>query len=313
MFDPSAPQLKRATTVSELRARSGPLASREGLRAGMTFRPGPKDILIATYPKCGTTWLQQIVHGLRTRGSMDFDEITAVVPWIELAFDVGIDLEAPQVAEPRAFKTHLSWDEVPKGARYIYALRDPKDVLVSVYHFHEGWRFEPGTIAIEDFAKEFFMSRATGRRYWRHLSSWWEQRHRGELLMFCYEDMKADLATTIRRIARFIDCELDEDLLDIVLRQSSIDFMRAHERQFDDHLVREARNASRGLPPGGESSKVRRGRVGDHLVEVPAEVSEELDAIWREEIAAKFGLPSYAALRAQLAQECAGSGRRLRP
>jgi hypothetical protein len=279
----------------------------------MTFRPGPKDILIATYPKCGTTWLQQIVHGLRTRGSMDFDEITAVVPWIELAFDVGIDLEAPQVAEPRAFKTHLAWNEVPKGARYIYALRDPKDVLVSVYHFHEGWRFEPGTIAIEDFAKEFFMSRATGRRYWRHLSSWWEQRHRAEVLMLCYEDMKADLPTTIRRIARFIDCELDKDLLDIVVRQSSIDFMRAHERQFDDHLVREVRNASRGLPPGGESSKVRRGRVGDHLIEVPAEVSEELDAIWREEIEAKFGLPSYPELRAQLARECdAGVELRLR-
>lgn len=295
--------LKRATTVGELRARSGPLASEESLRAGMTFRPGPKDILIATYPKCGTTWLQQIVHGLRTRGSMDFDEITAVVPWIELAFDLGIDLEAPQAADPRAFKTHLAWNEVPKGARYIYALRDPKDVLVSVYHFHEGWRFEPGTIPIEDFAKEFFMPRETGRRYWRHVASWWQQRHRSEVLMFCYEDMQADLRPTIRRIARFIDCEFDEDLLDIVVRQSSVEFMRAHRRQFDDHLVREARNASRGIPPGGESSKVRTGRVGDHWLELPEEVSQELDAIWREEIEAKFGLSSYRALRAQLARE----------
>src|ERR671922_1915726 len=110
----SAPFLKRATTLAELRERRGTLASDESLRRGILFRPRATDILIATYPKCGTTWLQQIVHGLRTRGSMDFDEITAVVPWIELAFDVGIDLEAPQVAEPRAFKTHLSWDEVPK-------------------------------------------------------------------------------------------------------------------------------------------------------------------------------------------------------
>jgi hypothetical protein len=235
---------------------------------------------------------------------MDFDEITAVVPWIELAFDLGINLDAPQVAGPRAFKTHLSWNEVPKGARYIYALRDPKDVLVSVYHFHEGWRFEPGTIPIEVFAKEFFMSRESGRRYWRHIASWWEQRHSAEVLMLCYEEMRADLRKTVHRIARFLNCELDAELLDIVARQSSIEFMRAHETKFNDHMVRQARNASRGLPPGGDSSKVRSGREGDHLVELPEDVIHELDRIWREEIEPKFGIPSYGALRAQLEREC---------
>lgn len=121
--------------------------------------------------------------------------------------------------------------------------------------------------------------------------------------MLCYEDMKADLPSTVRRIARFINCELDEDLLEIVVKQSSIEFMRAHGTKFDDHLVREARNASRGLPPGGDSSKVRSGRVGDYFFELPEEVSEQLDAIWREEIEARFGLPSYQAMREQLARE----------
>src|SRR4051812_23528306 len=67
----------------------------------------PSDVLIATFPKCGTTWVQQIVHGLRTRGSMDFEEISLVIPWIERSALLGLDINAPQVAEPRAFKTHL--------------------------------------------------------------------------------------------------------------------------------------------------------------------------------------------------------------
>jgi hypothetical protein len=192
---------------------------------------------------------------------------------------------------------------VPKGARYIYTLRDPKDVLVSVYHFHEGWRFEPGTIPIVSFAREFFMSPESGRRYWRHVASWWEQRHRPEVLMLCYEAMKADLQEAVRKIARFIRCGLDEDLLKVVVRQSSIEFMKAHGSQFDDHLVRRARNAARGLPPGGDSSKVRNGRVGDHLVELPKDVRQELDAIWREEIQKRFGIPSYRVMREQLAKE----------
>jgi hypothetical protein len=305
----SVPIRKRATSLDELRERRGALASEASLRRGISFRPRSTDVLIATYPKCGTTWLQQIVHGLRTRGSMDFDEITAVVPWIELAFDLGINLDASQVTAPRVFKTHLTWSEVPKGARYIYALRDPKDVLVSVYHFHEGWRFEPGTIPIGTFAREFFMSPESGRRYWRHVASWWEQRHRPKVLMLFYEDMKADLRAAIQSIARFIGCELDENLLEVAARQSSIEFMKAHGTKFDDHLVRRARNAARSLPPGGDSSKVRNGRVGDHLVEIPKDVSQELDLIWREEIETRLGLPCYEAMREQLTRENDGMKR----
>jgi hypothetical protein len=42
------------------------------------FEPRSSDVFIVTYPKCGTTWVTQIAHSLRTRGSMDFDEITEV-------------------------------------------------------------------------------------------------------------------------------------------------------------------------------------------------------------------------------------------
>jgi hypothetical protein len=37
--------------------------------------------------KEGTIWVQQICHQLRTGGDMEFEEISQVVPWIELARD----------------------------------------------------------------------------------------------------------------------------------------------------------------------------------------------------------------------------------
>jgi hypothetical protein len=58
-----------------------------------------------------------------------------------------------------------------------------------------------------------------------------------------------------------------------------------------------------GLPPGGDSSKVRTGNVGDHTRELPPEVSMDFDRIWREEIEAPLGFVSYAALRAALGRE----------
>jgi membrane protein len=108
---------RRATTVQEMEellVRSFPRNER-----WQAFQPRPSDIIITPYAKCGTTWLQQIAHGLRTRGSMDFNEITEVTPWIENAALLGWDLDAEQAANPRLFKSHLAWREVPKGARYI--------------------------------------------------------------------------------------------------------------------------------------------------------------------------------------------------
>ena len=111
--------LRRPASIAELRAANEKFATEAGVATGLAYRPESTDVFVTPYPKCGTTWVQQIVHGLRTGGSMDFDEITAVVPWLELASDMGMDVHAPQMASPRAFKSHLSYDEIPKGGRYI--------------------------------------------------------------------------------------------------------------------------------------------------------------------------------------------------
>lgn len=297
-----SPSLKRARSVAELASYRGGIGSMESRARGLAFEPQPTDVLIATFPKCGTTWLQQIIHGLRTRGSMDFDEITLAVPWLELALDLGSDLNWPQAARPRAFKTHLTWEEIPKGGRYLFMVRNPKDVVVSLYYFHQGWRFEPGAITIGDYARGFFLAPERGRRYWQHVASWWEQRARNDVLLLSFEATQGDLPGAVRRIASFMDCPLDDELLEIVVRQSTIEFMRAHASQFDDHVVRAARNAANGLPDGGLSSKVRGGRIGDNVQELPLDVRQTLDAIWREEIGSRFGFASYEALSAALSQ-----------
>ena len=76
----------------------------ESVRIGRAMCPRATDVFVVTYPKCGTTWMTQICHSLRTKGSMDFGEITEVCPWDILAFDCGQDLDADHVAEPRVFK-----------------------------------------------------------------------------------------------------------------------------------------------------------------------------------------------------------------
>lgn len=287
----------RPKSIQEMRERTKYFATEEGWQRGLAYQPAPTDVFIVTPPKCGTTWMQQIVHGLRTRGSMDFDEISRVVPWINMAHDMGIDIDAPQVANPKAFKTHSKLNEVPKGGKYIVVVRDPCDALVSDYHFLGEMFFDKNSVSLEEFAREDYIP---DRGVHKHILAFWEQRHEENVLAFCYENMKADLSGTIERVAKFIGIELDDELKQIVLKQSDIKFMQAHKEQFEDHLIRKARSAAMRLPLDGQLNKVRNGQVGESKAAVPDEIKQELDAVWHEEITTKIGLKSYDDLRKEL-------------
>jgi hypothetical protein len=303
------PLRPRPASVAELRELVVFTSNQNPPASPPVFRPGATDVLIATYPKSGTTWAQQIVHGLRSRGSMDFEEISLVVPWIETAPLLGIDLDAAQVAQPRAFKTHLSWELLPKGGRNIYIVREPGDVLVSFYHFLNGVLFEDGSIDMDTFALEFFLADlppddmvlSASARYWEHVRSWWQARTRSDVLFLCFEDMKEDLRAAVERIAAFIGIAADGDLLDLVTRQAGFEFMRAHETQFDDHPTTLAFCRMMGLPPA-PTTKVRAGRVGARHTELSPRIAAMLNAQWQRILAEPLGLRSYDHLRATLAR-----------
>jgi len=289
----------RAIDVAGLRERNSRLISREGRARGLAFRPRPSDVFVSTYPKCGTTLLQQIVHGLRTGGDMDFEEITEVIPWIELAADMGLDPEAEQKALPRAYKTHLAWSEVPKGGRYLYAIRDPLAVLTSFYHFLEGWFFEPGSVDLETFALDYLLAGSGSGRYWEHLVSWWPQRLDENSLFLCYENLVDDLPGSVARIATFIGVEADEQRLEVATRQARIDFMSAHPTKWDDNLLRKARNGYCGLPEDAGSTKVRSGARESAPI-TPA-IKDAWDRSWSEVVEPATGMTSYSELRAAIA------------
>jgi hypothetical protein len=112
--------------------------------------------------------------------------------------------------------------------------------------------------------------------------------------------MKADLPRTVEKVAEFVGIPLDEELKQIVLRQSDIEFMQEHKGQFEERLLRKTRSAAMRLPPDGRLYKVRNGRVGESKGRVPDEIKKELNEIWLEEITATIGLKSYEDLLKEL-------------
>jgi hypothetical protein len=298
----------RARSLAEFGQMGGAMFDPVDIAAGLaSYRPRASDVVITPYGKCGTTWLQQIFHTLRTRGDFDFDDISRVVPWLETAAIVGLDLEAPQRAEPRGFKSHLPYDMIPKGARYIVSFRDPKDAVVSMYRFMEGWFLEPGAVPMTEFAANWIARGATATDYWSHLLSWWNVRDRPEVLVLSYEGMTAEPEATIRQVAAFSGIAVDEELLALTLERSSFGFMLTHKDRFDDALMHAASEVRCNLPPGGDSAKVRKGGSGGHRTELSPEIGAAIDARWAEVVTPMTGFGDYAALEAEVRRRSAAA------
>ena len=92
---------RRNTSLERMKETISLMLTKEGINHGFSFKPRSDDVFIVTYPKCGTTWMQQILHQLRSGGDMSFEEISDLIPFVESAYDIGINMEDEQNFQPR--------------------------------------------------------------------------------------------------------------------------------------------------------------------------------------------------------------------
>ncbi|GMH36637.1 hypothetical protein BSKO_04510 [Bryopsis sp. KO-2023] len=260
------------------------------------FSPKPSDVFLLSPTKSGTTWVQQIMHGLRSRGSMDFDSINGVVPMLETALDDGHDIHGDQPYSPRCFKTHSCWEDRPRGHKYIILVRDPKDRIVSMFEFMQGWAIS-SDISLDSFAKVFGVHHVKDIFPTTHdaIASWWPHRKNPGTLWLHYEDLKLNLPTVVELIANFMGFDTgDKELLDIVTKQASFQFMKAHEDKF---RLEHSNSGSNKAP-----SKVNKG-VANRKNLLPGSASLCMDADWKRFVEPVTGFSTYADLRNHVNQE----------
>ncbi|MGI9608260.1 MAG: sulfotransferase domain-containing protein [Acidimicrobiales bacterium] len=288
--------LRRPTDIADVTDRLENFRSPDAADAVAHFVARPSDVFICTYSKSGTTWMQQILHQLRSGSSMDFDEISVVVPWLETAFDVGIDPHADQQWRPRVFKTHLTRSEAPDGGRYVTVFRDPLTVLPSFHRFFDGWWFESGSISLAEFARGLYMRGSQAGSHWNHLVDWWPHIESADVLAFSYEDMVAAPDRVPAVVAEFLGFDLSDEELAAATHNSSRAVMLEHASKFEEQVLREHRDHLWGLPPGGDASKV----VAATSVEIDDDLRAELDQMWMDTVGAELGFENYDAFRRAL-------------
>lgn len=213
------------------------------------FRFRDDDIVIATYAKSGTTWMQQIVSQLIFDGAEGLP-VSEMSPWLDLRVPPAeVKLAALEAQTHRRFiKTHLPVDALVYSprAKYIYIARDGRDVAWSMHNHHfnanEKWyemlNDTPGRVGppigpadpdVVAYYREW-MAR-DGHPFWpfwENVRSWWEIRHLPNLLLVHFADLKRDLPGQMRRIARFLDITPSPDAWPRIERHCSFEYMKEH-------------------------------------------------------------------------------------
>ncbi|MCF8503668.1 MAG: sulfotransferase domain-containing protein [Caulobacter sp.] len=107
------------------------------------FTPRDGDVIIATAPKVGTTWTQQIVN-LLVFQNPEPRQLGALSPWLDcrLQMPLPVALQVLEAQPHRRFvKSHLPmsalpiWDQV----NYIHVARDGRDACMSYLNHINGY------------------------------------------------------------------------------------------------------------------------------------------------------------------------------
>ena len=237
------------------------------------------DVLICAYFKSGTNWTMQIATQIAYKGRASYDHIHELVPWPDLPDRAGYSLplgdDRPRAACPtglRVIKTHVALGPVPysAAARYVCVVRDPKDVFVSSYHFLRNGMLGPAMPSVQGWL-DAYLSPDTALGSWaEHLQSFWSVRERNNVLFLTYEQMRADLAGTVDKVAAFMGVTLTADERAAVVEQSTFAHMKSIGHKFD--------------APGTTGAMMRRGERGKSGELIPAADQKRIDDYWRAEL-----------------------------
>lgn len=266
------------------------------------FEQRDDDIVIATYPKSGTTWVQQIVGQLVFSGSDDVP-ISSLSPWLELRVQPKVEkLDALAAQTHRRFvKSHSPATALPMSdrLRYIFCGRDGRDAVWSMYAFHAsfvpffyellnappgpyGPPLQPPNCAVEEYFRHWLAhDGAPFWSLWETMRSWWALREAPNILLVHYADLKRDLRGEILRIAQFLGYDPASLDLPSIVEHAGFEYMKRHAA-----LVAPLAGA---MFEGGAESFINKGVNGR----------------WQQVLTADDCARYEARARAELGEECA--------
>ncbi|KAM6956251.1 sulfotransferase 6B1-like [Aplochiton taeniatus] len=232
-----------------------------------------EDVMLVAYPKCGFNWMVGVLQKILAAAT-GVQVQSKMPPLLEFYGPEMLKVvnEAPS---PRFLGTHMHPNNIPssffdKKTKMLVILRNPKDTMVSFYHFSNNNPVIPSAQSWDSFFSKFMSGEVAWGSYFDHVLAWEERLDDPNVMIVTYEQLKQDLSDGIRKMAEFFSFSLSKEQVQTISEHSTFKAMKDNSK--DSH--------------GGLGSVIfRKGEVGDWRNHFSPEQSQEMDSAFHRHLA----------------------------
>jgi Sulfotransferase domain len=241
-------------------------------QAGRNFRIYSDDTFIVSYARSGNLWTRFLVANLvHPDTEVRLSNIEQLVP--DTCNQSNRALK--RIPRPRFIKSHQYFDHRYK--KIIHVVRDPRDVVLSYFHFQRKYRHIADDYPLDCYVDDFLHGRLGSDDWgtWKeNVASWIMTRGDDSgFLGLRYEDMIENPQREVGRIAAFLGVEASPARLDQVIALSSGNHLKKLEKQDADQWVG-TKGRRQDIP------MVRLATSGGWKKDLPPESVAKIEAAW---------------------------------
>ncbi|XP_076035138.1 sulfotransferase 1A1-like [Oratosquilla oratoria] len=285
------------------------------------FKFRESDVVVMTYPKCGTTWTQDILWNMVHNPNLDNPAaelaVTTRSPQLEVDMLIMGNMKEMILSEPnsptlkqftelcpganpadgpiiqmtaampgvRIIKTHLTFPLLPPDlldkTKVVYVARNPKDMCVSYLHHCRMAKIHDFQGDLDLFVDYLVNDELYHGPYWNHVKEGWKHRDHPRVYILFFEDLKSDPMAEVKKLDKFLGTDLTEEQMKKVIEHTSFDKMKARDAHLTVSDEMKKKIFNQDVVQA-EGGFFRKGQVGNYKSKMTTEQENKINAWTRK-------------------------------